>query len=271
MGESVLKILSLGAGVQSTTLALMAARGDIAPPDCAIFADTQWEPAAVYRHLDWLVGQLPFPVYRVTSGNIRSDIIAGQTTRMGRFSAVPWFLRMPDGKAGMGRRQCTAHYKLEPIRREVRRLLGVGPRQYVRPGAVEMWIGISSDEAHRAKPSRRRYIVNVHPFLDMRVSRGRCLSWLAERQYPRPPKSACVCCPFHSDDQWDELTPDERADANMVDGLLRDGGSARGIRGQQFMHRSLKPLADIDFAALVARGNRQADLFGNECEGMCGV
>jgi len=34
-------------------MALMAARGDITPmPDCAIFADTGWEPNAVY---EWLV------------------------------------------------------------------------------------------------------------------------------------------------------------------------------------------------------------------------
>ena len=31
-----MKILSLGAGVQSTTLALMAARGDVEPVDAAI-------------------------------------------------------------------------------------------------------------------------------------------------------------------------------------------------------------------------------------------
>lgn len=48
----MLRIISLGAGVQSTTLALMAAAGEIGPmPDCAIFADTQSEPTAVYRHL----------------------------------------------------------------------------------------------------------------------------------------------------------------------------------------------------------------------------
>lgn len=48
----MLRVLSLGAGVQSTTLALMAAHGEIEPPDCAIFADTQWEPAEVYAHLN---------------------------------------------------------------------------------------------------------------------------------------------------------------------------------------------------------------------------
>ncbi|MGB5093359.1 MAG: hypothetical protein WBN97_08640, partial [Parvibaculum sp.] len=43
---------ALGAGVQSTTLALMAAHGEIGPmPDCTIFADTGWVPQAVYEHL----------------------------------------------------------------------------------------------------------------------------------------------------------------------------------------------------------------------------
>src|SRR5262249_18428138 len=39
-------ILSLGAGVQSTTLALLAAGGELALPEAAIFADTGWEPRA---------------------------------------------------------------------------------------------------------------------------------------------------------------------------------------------------------------------------------
>src|SRR5258706_9144198 len=64
-------IISLGAGVQSSTMALMAAAGEITPmPKCAIFADTQDEPASVYRWLDWLGKELPFPVYRVTAGKL---------------------------------------------------------------------------------------------------------------------------------------------------------------------------------------------------------
>ena len=59
----MLNVLSLGAGVQSSTLALMAAHGEIEPmPDCAIFADTGDEPKAVYEWLVWLETQLPFEV-----------------------------------------------------------------------------------------------------------------------------------------------------------------------------------------------------------------
>ncbi len=48
-----LKVLSLGAGVQSSVMLLMADRGLLGDkPDVAIFADTQWEPKEVYEHLE---------------------------------------------------------------------------------------------------------------------------------------------------------------------------------------------------------------------------
>jgi len=73
-----LRVLSLGAGVQSTTLALIAAHGIVElMPDCAIFADTGWEPASVYQHPRWLMSKnvLPFPVHIVTAGNIRDNLL----------------------------------------------------------------------------------------------------------------------------------------------------------------------------------------------------
>ncbi len=73
-----LRVLSLGAGVQSTTLALMAVHGEIGPmPDVAVFADTEWEPEPVYEHLRWLMSGniLPFPVHRVSAVNLRQQVI----------------------------------------------------------------------------------------------------------------------------------------------------------------------------------------------------
>ena len=75
---TMLRVLSLGAGVQSTTLALMAAHGDVGPmPDCAIFADTGDEPAAIYEHLQWLSSPnvLPFPVHVATRGALERALI----------------------------------------------------------------------------------------------------------------------------------------------------------------------------------------------------
>lgn len=273
-----LRVISLGAGVQSTTMALMAAHGEIGPmPDCAIFADTGWEPRAVYDHLDWLRSPnvLPFPVHVVSAGNIREDIVAGMSKRSGRFASVPWFVRSIDGRGvysdGMGRRQCTAHYKLEPIAKKLRELLGRPGRAFVAPESVEIMIGISADEAARMKPPRQKFQRGHWPLLDLRLSRADCLRWLDAHGYPEPPKSSCIGCPFHSDAMWREMRdarPDEWADAVEVDRIIRDGGTQRGLRGQQFMHRSMVPLDEAD---LTPKGEGQADLFINECEGMCGV
>lgn len=264
-----MRVLSLGAGVQSTTLALMYSRGDLGPmPDCAIFADTGWEPRAVTEHLDRLEPALRFPVYRVAAGNIRSDIMAKHTTRTGRFASVPWFTLMANGDKGMGRRQCTAHYKLEPIRKKVRELLGHPHPKRVPRDACTMLIGISTDEAIRAKDSRVLFIKNTYPLLDQRMSRSDCRAYLRDRQW-KAPKSACIGCPFHSNAAWREIRdnePEEWADAVLVDRAIRNADAMRGIVGQQFMHRSCVPLdqADLD------RG-QPVDLFGNECEGMCGT
>ena len=65
-----LRILSLGAGVQSTTLALMIEKGEIPMVDCAIFSDTMGEPKKVYEHLDWLEQNVSFPIYRISKGNL---------------------------------------------------------------------------------------------------------------------------------------------------------------------------------------------------------
>jgi hypothetical protein len=241
----MLTVISLGAGVQSTTMALMAAHGELTPmPDCAIFADTGAEPQAVYEHLKWLRSWsvLPFPVWVVSEGNLREVI--GYKPPKGKHYRVdiPAFVQAKDGSKGTGRRS---------------------PRSPV----VEQWIGISLDEASRMKPSREAWQKIRWPLIEKRMTRRDCLKWLAEQGYPTPPKSSCTFCPYHSDEQWRALKPDEFADAVALDRRLRE----RNYRtvGTLYLHRSCKPLDQVDFSTAEERG--QLDLFNNECEGMCGV
>lgn len=266
-----LRVLSLGAGVQSTTIALMAARGEFPEKiDCAIFADTQWEPAHVYQHLEWLKTQLPFPVHMVSAGNLRQNVIDRRNTSGGRYAAIPWFILNPDGSKGMGRRQCTSEYKLKPIMHKVRDLLGVGRRQRIAAGTVEQWVGISTDEATRMKPAKQRYITTRWPLIERNMSRGACLDWMERHGYPKPPKSACLGCPFHDQKTWQRMrdqSPEEFADACAIDAALREGDS-RGMRGQEFMHSARIPLRE---AVELKFRPEEPNLFENECEGMCGV
>jgi hypothetical protein len=269
---ATLRILSLGAGVQSTTLALAAARGDIGPmPDCAIFADTGWEPVAVLKHLAWLRKRLPFPVHIVSAGNIREAIIKYTSVAGGRMAAAPWFTLAPNGEKGMGRRQCTKEYKIEPIIKKTRELLGVEKGKRVPKGVqVEQWIGISTDEIERMKPSKQKWITHRWPLIEADMNRRQCIDWMAQRQFSAP-KSACLGCPFHSNAEWRNIRDNDPygwADVIEVDRLLRENSVGK-MRGREFMHRSCLPIdqAPIDLP------DPDADLFGfkNECEGMCGV
>lgn len=265
----MLRVLSLGAGVQSTTLALMAAHGEIEPPDCAIFADTQWEPREVYEHLDRLEKLLPFPVHRVTAGDIRQSIIDRRKTTGGRYVAIPWHIVNPDGSGAMGRRQCSSEYKLEPIMREIRDLLGVGRHSHIPPRSVEVLIGISRDEAHRMREPRQAYMTNVYPLVERGMRRYDCVLWLRRHGYPEPSKSACIGCPFTDNARWRDRRdnhPDEWHGAVLADRQLRQGDN-RGMRGIEYMHRSRVPLDEVDLSV----DDRQLDLFGNECLGLCDV
>ena len=269
-----LRVLSLGAGVQSTTLALMAAHGEVGPmPDCAIFADTGWEPRAVREHLAGLMSPnvLPFPVHIVSAGDIHADLLRAGSGE--RWASIPAFTRtVKRGRIdiGMIRRQCTKDYKIVPIRRKVRELVGLTRRRSPDYPIVEQWIGISFDETIRMKPSFEGWQVNRWPLIEKGMSRHDCLRWLERHGYPIPPKSACVGCPFHSDDRWREIRdgdPQSWAEAVEVDRAIRTG--LRGIRGEVYLHRSAVPLDEVDLSTLADRG--QLDLWPNECEGMCGV
>jgi hypothetical protein len=280
-----LRVLSLGAGVQSTTLALMAARGDLVPmPDCAIFADTQSEPAAVYKHLAWLESVLPYPVIRVTSGNLETDILNGQNTTSHDWCAIPAFVENEAGETAILRRQCTQEYKLHAIVAEVRRQIGLKPRQSIRhflrlkraeptPPLVEMCIGISTDEIERLTQSRHAYIHARHPLVEARMSRLACERWLTERQYRIPGKSACRFCPFRTDAEWLDMkvnAPIDFAGAVAVDRAIRHGNPFVGMRTSRMaLHRSLRPLEEIDFTIPDPTAGRFD--FKNECLGMCGV
>ncbi len=272
-----LRLLSLGAGVQSTTLLLLSALGELPRLDGAIFADTGWEPRAVYVHLDRLEREVAqpagIPIWRVSAGNIRADALDPAH----RFASMPLYVRNPDGGDGMIRRQCTSEYKIKPIKAKVRELLGAGVDETGRLGRVpagrvaEQWIGISVDEIHRAKDSDVTYIQHAFPLLDLGWRREDCVRFLRRHGYPDTPKSACIGCPFHTNAEWRRMRderPEEWADAVAFDHAIRAGAAratATGspLLGEAYLHRSRLPLDQAPIDRVTAREwrARQATVF----------
>ncbi|MBD0748110.1 hypothetical protein BG418_04965 [Streptomyces sp. CBMA152] len=157
----------------------------------------------------------------------------------------------------MTRRQCTGEYKIKPIKKKVRELLGFPyPARIPRGTFVEQWVGISTDEFHRAKDSDVKYMRNRHPLIDMGWSRSDCIRYLTTLGLADTPKSSCLGCPFHGNAQWRSIrdaSPDEWADVVEFDAAIRKGNARANANGKQllgeaFLHRSRVPLdqAPID-------------------------
>lgn len=276
-----LRALSLGAGVQSTVVLLMSCRGELDRVDAAIFADTGWETQRTYRHLAWLeqeAARYGIPVHRVTAGNIRADGMRSRIRGLKgdgmRWAAMPLYTAN-NGSTGMVRRQCTKEYKIAPIVRKQRELLGA-PRLGRVPGGkqAEVWFGISLDEVQRMREPSVAWQIYRYPLIhDEPMRRNACQAWF-EKRYPNRdlPRSACIGCPFRSNSEWQELrnsSADEWADAIAFDEALRDNTKVEGVPGQldglAYLHRSCKPLAEAPI------GDDEPLLWGNECEGLCGV
>ena len=275
-----MRILSLGAGVQSSTLALMATHGDIDPIDCAIFADTGAEPRVVIEWLDWLETKVNFPIYRVTVGSLYDESLTVRRIKTGKNAGklcvptkIPAFVANPDGSTGMFGRKCTSDYKIVAIERQVKKILGINRFNSKKPVKCEQLIGISVDEAQREKPSLRSEIRNVFPLLDLYMTRNDCFNWMEKHGYPEPPKSACTFCPFHSDAMWEDVkaSPEWGAVVHFERELQRLCKADDITLGVPYLHRDCVPIDQVEFKPKTNFKLHQLSLFGNECSGLCGV
>jgi hypothetical protein len=273
-------IISLGAGVQSSTMALMAAKGELPDSDkvrAAIFADTQAEPKSVYEWLDWLEKQLPFPVIRVTAGSLTDRALKIKVSKDGRRYSktdIPFFTRADDGSLGkiMGR-GCTADFKIRPLQKAQREIAGIKRGQ--KTIGVICWIGISLDEVRRMKPSTDAWSKNIWPLVEARMSRHDCITWMEKNNYPKPPRSACVYCPFHSNQEWRRLKTEEPEAFLEAVQFERNVQAVKSttdnFRSIPFLHQSCTPLDQVDLSTDLDRGQGELNLFNNECTGLCGV
>jgi hypothetical protein len=250
----MMKIISLGWGVQSFTLAAMVALGELEPVDVAIHADTTHERSATYdfaqRWTPWLEER-----------GVRVVTVVNNATKLGENKVVdiPAFTVSDKGN-GQTRRQCTGGWKIAHMRRWI---------QANRDGqTVEQWLGISLDEVQRMKPSNVKYITHRWPLIEKRMSRHDCTLWLKRNGLEIPSRSACVFCPFHSVSEWRDIrdnAPEDWQKAVEVDKRIR------GVRPpyELFVNVQRVPLDETNLDNLTDKG--QLSLWENECEGICGI
>lgn len=192
--------LSFGAGVQTTALLVLIGQGRLARPDAIVFADTGTEHEATYRYMEEVSG----PYAREYGLDIT---VLGPDWRTKHYAAdLETYCREHRMLPGTWVRWCTDRYKVKPIIRYLRRVLGA-----TKDKPVESWIGISTNESHRAVLSRNPYEVKRYPLIEMGLSRDDCSRIIAEAGLPIAPKSGCWFCPFKKQSAWHQLKREEPA------------------------------------------------------------
>lgn len=277
------KIISLGLGQQSTALYLMSSIGFIERADYAIFSDPGSESKATYEHLKWLKQwskqNKGIPIIHTGKKSLYKDLIHGTGNSGSRFASIPAFTKDEEGSIGILKRQCTEEYKTREIFRAIRKLYGLKARK--RTPNTEVWLGISLEEIERMKYPRTGWLTFVYPFLNVKsrksghekvpyttlFRRSDCIEWLSANNFPVPPKSACIFCPFQSDQRWRELKlhhPKEWKRVVKLDEKIRNS-KHKGVEKPIYLHRSAQPLKEVELQ------ENQLDMFTSECSGVCGI
>lgn len=263
-----MRVLSFGAGVQSSAVLLMADRGEIEPVDFAVFADTGAEPAEVLTWLEKMRDIVKTPIHVAQRGNIETEVLEHWRGDRKRCGQPPLYAIDPDGKPAMLARHCTKEYKIEVVDREIKRQLGIKPKQRM-VGTVEIVMGISFDERQRMTAPRDKWKRHSYPLVDMGWWRGHCIEYIERLGVGTPPRSACHFCPYKSNAEWRRLRDEHPVDWDRA--VAFDRQIRRSVHetlaSEFFVHRSMVPLESAD---LTDPDEGQMSLL-DECSGMCGV
>lgn len=224
-----IRVLSLGWGVQSFTIAAMIALGEIESVDFAVHSDTGYETVSTYQFAKRWAGWLEEREVKVVTVKPRDNEIVEDGNKV----YIPAYTES-EGDRGMLRRQCTNAWKIRPVRRYL--------QAHRNGGRVELLQGISIDEAKRARDSDVKYIINNYPLLDMDMTRQDCIDWLDNQGIEVPNKSSCYMCPFHSKRDW--LSLSETSDWENIIRADNEIRHARpGTNGYRlYLHGSLLPI-----------------------------
>jgi 3'-phosphoadenosine 5'-phosphosulfate sulfotransferase (PAPS reductase)/FAD synthetase len=249
--------ISFGGGVQSTTILLLLknspeilykAVGNL--PSKAIFADTQVEPDAVYSHIESVKAWSPIDIEIVTKGNLLED------QRNKRYSLLPFYAKdKVSGKVSLLSRTCTFNYKIKPVNKAIRASLGL-TRKRIPENSIDLWLGISTDEAGRMKRNPSKEYNNVFPLIEIGFSRQDCLDYCHSYGI-YPPKSACYFCPFQD---WSNYkgTVEDFNKSKEIEREFKDKLSWKYPHLELYLNRS-------------GSGIGEGDFFDDECSGHCGL
>ena len=261
----MLQICSLGGGKASTAMFLKSLHGHIdAKVDAAIWADTGFEPQSTHDTIGRLTEyakdfgvKIHIVQAKLGDGDIRKAMLNPDS----RNGQIPMYSRNLEGKKMMIRRYCTNEFKVYPIRRLLRSEFKA---TYKRP--VNTWLGYTIDEFTRMKDSKPKYEIRRYPLIEHRIYREQCIEYLNKHGWSEVERSACVCCPYRQDKEYDILTEQEKRALEELEEALNTTGYKMSEKSEPVevrFHPTLIPIKERPYE----KDNGQLELFEQMCDG----
>lgn len=235
---------SYGGGVQSVAVAVLIAQGKSTKPDYVVIADTGRERLTTWDYLDRhtrpLLAQVGLEVHVAPHSLAKRDLFSyqgGILMPMYTTQTPGYVPEAVHGKVSKLRTYCSSEWKQRVIHRYMR---SIGVRKY------RTWLGFSMDEEKRVKRSKDGVVLPeyYYPLLELGLSRNDCLALIEGAGLPLPRKSTCRGCPHQTNAEWLDTKLNYPVDWL---GAIEDEGAMRAHDPHVWMHRSAKPLAEVDF------------------------
>jgi len=173
-----MKVLSLGAGVNSTALLVLKAQGKV-DFDLAIFADTGGEQPETYQYIETVIK----PFCQKHSIDLRFTQKEGKSLYDSYMDKkiIPTTIW----------RSCSDHFKIRAIRNYLR-------HNFPNENIVTL-IGYCKGEEDRSK---RNDCGSISPLIEMGIDREGCMKIIEDVGLPIPIKSGCYFCPYQAAKSW---------------------------------------------------------------------
>lgn len=255
-----MKILSCGAGMQSTALALMSCENkkkgiihkEVPVYDAVIFCDLGSEPYWVKDQVGFIKGAcesvgIPF---HIIESNLYQDYMDNFGT--GHVSSIPFWSVDETGKKAKMRRHCTLDYKIALIEKFLRyELLGYKKYQRLKKEDIcahEMHIGFSFEERKRISSDYSKLFIKKYPLVVMEWERADSYRYILEEWGLDTKASACNFCPFHKNYFFRHLKENSKADYEQTvafDRMIGEMQPNTAIRSKIYISRSRKRIEDL--------------------------
>ena len=240
---------SYGGGWQSAGIAAMIVKELLPLPDLIVFSDTGREVQSTFEYLGSVVQPALQKLGRQVEVICKDDFATVDLWRNDDL-LLPMFTGLGRGKLPTF---CSNEWKKRVISRYLR---SIGVTE------TDLWLGISTDEAERMKPSGVNWMTHVYPLIEIvPTNRHGCAKHIRDLGWPEPHKSRCWMCPNQSPFEWRQMKENDAKEFEKPCNLERE---IQQLDNDLFLHKLGIPLAEA-----VELSAQQIDMFDGCDSGYC--